>query len=259
MSRGEGAAIAAQPRGAAVTARRGEKKSQTLARQILRDVLARRLRPGTTLPPEALMLEEYQVGRTTLREALRILEVQGLLTIRPGPGGGPVLAEAGSRGYARTSSLFFQAGGMRLIEVMEARRVMEPVMARIAAERRDPGGLRRLQLAVEQVESCVDAPAARWREATRQFREAMDETAGQAVPALFCRALDEVVSDRITGFALPVNRRPEAAARLAAVARAIARGNAAAAERLMCEHMDDVNRHAAEGRRGGVRSVVAWG
>ena len=49
---------------------------------------------------KAAMLDRYGVGRPTLREALRILEVHGLLVIRAGPGGGPVVTAASSRDYA---------------------------------------------------------------------------------------------------------------------------------------------------------------
>jgi DNA-binding FadR family transcriptional regulator len=239
--------------------RRSQKKSEVLARRILHDVVSRRLRPGSMLPAEAAMLDAYEVGRTTLREALRILEVQGVLTIRPGPGGGPVVAEADSRSYARTSALFFQAGGVRLLEVMEARVQMEPVMARLAAENRDNDAAERVRRAVEVVEASAGAPTAQFREACRVFHEAVAEAAGQPVLSLFCRALDEVVSERLVRFALPVHKRADAAARQAAIGRAIIRGNGAAAERLMREHMVDYNRCAAEGRGGGVRSVVSWG
>jgi len=243
----------------ATASRRGEKKSEVLARQILRDVVGRRLRPGTTLAPEAAMLEEYEVGRTTLREALRILEVQGILTIRPGPGGGPVLAEAGSRSYARTSSLFFQAGGVRLHEVMEARAQMEPVMARLAAENRDRRAVERLERAVAQLEASAAAPAAQFKEAGREFLEAIADAAGQPVLSLFCRALDDVVSERMARFSLPVHKRGQVVARQAAIGRAIIRGNPSAAERLMRDHIRDHNRTAAEGRGGGLKSVVSWG
>src|SRR2546427_13274672 len=67
---------------------RTEKKAEALARQILDDVIDNGLGPGTMLPPEAAMLDRYLVGRTTLREALRILEVHGLLVIHSGQGRG---------------------------------------------------------------------------------------------------------------------------------------------------------------------------
>jgi len=239
--------------------RRSEKKSEALARQILRDVVSRRLQPGTMLASEAAMLEDYEVGRTTLREALRILEVQGILGIRPGPGGGPIVAEAGSRGYARTSSLFFQATGVRLLDVMDARLVLEPVIARLAAERRNGAPDAALQAAVEQLVDGERLSAARFAAATRAFHDAVTKLAGQPVLALFGRALDDVVTERTTRFAYPAHKRGEAAARLVSIGRAVLRGNASAAERLMRDHMRDYNRCTAEGRGGGVKSVVAWG
>lgn len=257
MQRGAGDATSTRARGGEA-ARRGEKKSEALARRILHDILSRRLRPGSMLPPEASMLDEYDVGRTTLREALRILEVQGVLTIRPGPGGGPMVADAGSRGYARTSSLFFQAGGVRIIDVLEARRLLEPVMARLAAENRDAAGIARMEEAVAMLDGAGSGASA-FKVASRSFLDAVADLAGQPVLSLFCRALDEVVSDRMARLAFPAGRRAGAAAQLAAVGRAIIRGNPQAAERLMREHMADHNRCATESRNGGVRSVVAWG
>ncbi len=256
MSRG--ASVATSPHSHAGTQRRTEKKSEGLARRILADVLRRRLPAGTVLPSEAEMLRQYDVGRTTLREALRILEVQGLLTIRPGPGGGPVVAAAGSRGYARASSLYFQAGGVRLLDVLEARLHLEPVMARLAAENRDRAGIARMEEVVALLEGGAEASAAEFKEATRRFFDVLADLAGQPVLSLFCRALDEVVGDRLTRVPFPANRRGHAAAQLAALGRAVNRGNGAAAERLMREHMAEHNR-CANGGRNGVHSVVAWG
>ena len=80
--------------------------------EIVRDVVTRKLQPGTLLSSEAQMLEDYGVGRGSLREALRILEVHGLITMKPGRNGGPMVIEVGSRDYGRMSSLFFHLGGV---------------------------------------------------------------------------------------------------------------------------------------------------
>ena len=93
----------------AVGHRRTEKLSEVLAREIVRDL--RDLEPSTMLPPEAVMLDKYRVGRASLREALRLLEVQGLIVIRPGPGGGPMVAQADSVHYGRMSSLYYHMVG----------------------------------------------------------------------------------------------------------------------------------------------------
>ena len=91
------------------------------------------------------MMAEYGVGRGTLREALRILEVNGLIASRPGPGGGPVVMEASTHDFGRMASLFFNARGVTLRDLMEARLIMEPIAARLAAERHDPDSTVRLR------------------------------------------------------------------------------------------------------------------
>ena len=83
-------------------ARRADKVSEVVARAIVHDIVSRGLEPGATLPSEAVMLARFQVGRASLREALRILEVHGLITIKPGPGGGPFSTASGTA--ARTRS-----------------------------------------------------------------------------------------------------------------------------------------------------------
>src|SRR5581483_7525231 len=71
--------------------RRNAKTSEVVALDIVRDIVARNLKPGDKLPLESELLRQYRVSRSSLREALRLLEVQGLITIRPGPGGGTVV------------------------------------------------------------------------------------------------------------------------------------------------------------------------
>src|SRR5215471_8390567 len=63
---------------------RNVKRSELLAQEIVEEILARDLEPGELLPPEAKMLSHYGVGRASLREALRLLEAQGLVTFKPG-------------------------------------------------------------------------------------------------------------------------------------------------------------------------------
>ena len=71
----------------AETPRRTAKTAETVAAAIVRDIVSRKLRPGDTLPLESEMLAHYRVSRASLREALRILEVQELIRLKPGPGG----------------------------------------------------------------------------------------------------------------------------------------------------------------------------
>ena len=78
-------------RGSAMTGSRPPKAALLVAQRVIRDVMREGMRPGDLLPPERVMLETYETGRGTLREALRLLEFQGVIALKPGPGGGPIL------------------------------------------------------------------------------------------------------------------------------------------------------------------------
>src|SRR5262249_32700102 len=79
---------------------RPKKTAMFLAQRIVAEIADRDLAAGSPLPAERDMLEDYGVARGTLREALRFLEIQGVITIKTGPGGGPLVGEPGSRHVA---------------------------------------------------------------------------------------------------------------------------------------------------------------
>ena len=85
---------------------RAEKVPEMVARRILREIVDRGLTEGDRLPSEAVMLARFGVGRASLREALRILETHGLIRIKPGPQGGPVVTEPTAADYGQTTTLY---------------------------------------------------------------------------------------------------------------------------------------------------------
>ena len=84
------------------------------------------------------MLERFQVGRASIREGLRLLEAYGVITIKPGHKGGPIVRDPDAIDLARTLSLFFRMVNASYRDLNEARLIIEPVMARQAAEKQDP-------------------------------------------------------------------------------------------------------------------------
>ena len=87
------------------------KTSESVARDIVHDIVSGGLRTGDRLEPEALMLEQYGVSRESLREGLRLLEAQGLISIRRGPGGGPIVGRVDPANFGRMSTLFYHLVG----------------------------------------------------------------------------------------------------------------------------------------------------
>lgn len=122
--------------------------------QIRTAIMQGKLKPGQALPQEKDLVVQFGVSKHTLREALRALEGLGLITIRRGAGGGPVVSEidwASARDYF-ASFLHFQ--GFTLADISEVRKLVEPYIARRAAEVITPESLAELQ---KVHEDCVDA------------------------------------------------------------------------------------------------------
>jgi DNA-binding FadR family transcriptional regulator len=96
---------AAIPIATSDTALRALKTSESVARDIVHDIVTRGLQTGDRLPPEASMVELYRVSRESLREGLRLLELQGMITIRTSAGGGPVVGRIEPANLGRMSAL----------------------------------------------------------------------------------------------------------------------------------------------------------
>ncbi len=119
----------------AVKSARGEKISTVVARMIAADIAHRRLAPGSPLPTEQQMATQFGVGRPSVREGLRLLEAQGLVTIRPGQGGGPVVGVGSGPELGRTLSLFLQMRQVTFRDATEAAAVLGGLFAGMAAAR----------------------------------------------------------------------------------------------------------------------------
>lgn len=237
---------------------RAAKRSERLARQIVQDIVARGLPVGAKLPAEAVMIEQLGVARATLREALRLLEVQGLIEIRPGPGGGPVVAGARSLAFGRTATLFFQMRGATFRELNEARQVLEPLMARLAAERQDGAGLRRLAGSVDAGRAAIIEDDLDWAQSSSDFHGVLTSMSGNRVLDLFVESLKEVWFDRVSGSVYEPEERERVRSEHETIADAITRGDGARAEALMTVHMQELTESTAARFPGILDEVIDW-
>jgi len=118
------------------------KSSEAVARDIVDAIVVRQLKQGDGLPPESVMLSEYQISRETLREGLRLLEVQGLISLRRGPGGGPIVGSVDPANLGRTGSLYYHLVGATYADLFEAWVHGEKTLAEMAASNPDRGAVR---------------------------------------------------------------------------------------------------------------------
>jgi DNA-binding FadR family transcriptional regulator len=236
---------------------RAEKVPEMLARRILRDIVHRQLQPGDMLPAEAVMLQQFGVGRASLREALRILEIHGVIRIKPGPRGGPMVAPIEASDYARSMTIYLFRSGATYRDLVEARSVMEPVMAALAAERATPEERQALQEMARHARELIDAPPDVWGEASEGFHELLATASGNRVLNLFTGALMEIHAHRIAG-TLPSEQRQLTCKAHDQIADAIAKGNAKRAEQLTRRHVDEFVNTLKERLPTQLDEVIDW-
>jgi GntR family transcriptional regulator, transcriptional repressor for pyruvate dehydrogenase complex len=218
-------------------ARRRAKISQIVAAEIVRFVVDERLQEGDRLPTEAEMLGEFGVGRGSLREALRLLEAYGLISIRQGQNGGPVLATLRPQDVSRTLSFYFHLTGATYAELTEARLIIEPVMARLAAERQHPEHMRQLRDITErEQQASLDDPE--YVACADEFHYVVSGMSGNRVLDLLGRGLRTMFQERVEfGSVLPADSRRRNRKVHRQISDAILAGQGARAERLMARHL----------------------
>jgi DNA-binding FadR family transcriptional regulator len=110
-------------------------KAAEIVSKVLRDQIVRgQIAEGTTLAPEWELMERFGVSRPSLREAIRILESEGLITIQRGARGGAIVHSPKPSVAARYVSLVMQANGTTLMDIFRVHMLVEPAAARLVAE-----------------------------------------------------------------------------------------------------------------------------
>jgi GntR family transcriptional repressor for pyruvate dehydrogenase complex len=109
--------------------------------------------PGDQIPPERELAERFRVSRTSVREALRALEMQGIIESRQG--GGTFVRSADIDALVPPLAAAILRGQRELTEVLEVRELIEPGIARLAAARATPEHLAELEQVLERQRDCI--------------------------------------------------------------------------------------------------------
>ena len=134
---------------AAFTPVKTVKAYERVVEQIERAISNRELRPGDRLPSERELMLTFEVSRSTIREALRVLESTGLVRSRPGDPRGPEVLQASPVMLAKTVSRLVRLDTIGLSELVEFRIMLEGAACSLAAQHRTPEQLHAMQDAVE--------------------------------------------------------------------------------------------------------------
>lgn len=162
------------------------------AEQIAEKVRAGELGHGDKLPAERELAVQMQISRPTLREAARVLVEAGLLEVRRGPGGGMFVASD-----VVPVELVRQRSSLRLDEVaqvLEARRLIEPGVARLAAQRASEEHLGAIERSIDTMKAILERGYApedeeRFLQLDMQFHIALARAAGNPTVEQLMRTL----------------------------------------------------------------------
>jgi GntR family transcriptional repressor for pyruvate dehydrogenase complex len=172
-------------------------KADLIAERLRARILGGELPDGSSLGRVADLVDEYGVSRSSLREALRMLEAEGLVSMRRGPGGGVQVHQPTGQGAARNIALLLQFRDVTLGDVQEARTLFEPLAARMLASKRDRRAaaedLRRL--IAEQREALDDIAA--FGKANAAFHQHLYLLVGNKTVAIMAEVLYEIVERAI--------------------------------------------------------------
>lgn len=132
------------------------RRAMIVATEIRSRIAEGKLREGDRLPPLADLAGEFGISRPTLREALRILEMEFLLELRTGDRGGATIRTPSSRVAAQLAGIVLEARGATLSDFYRAMRLIEPPMMGLVAERVTPRQLRSLEAVDADLADAID-------------------------------------------------------------------------------------------------------
>lgn len=215
---------------------------QMLVDSITETILREGLEPGTRLPSERDMCEQFGVGRGTLREALRVLEAEGLVTVGPRSEGGRTVSSPNPRRLIRLLVVLLIAWDTTLLDVHRARLAIQPLLARTAAERSDPESIAKLRHSLEALGGLVDDEAAFIAENQRLHR-LLGEATGNPVLVVISAALMSIFDGNAMGAHYSAATRRYAVETHTTIVDAIAAGDAEKAATTALLHIEDSISH----------------
>ncbi len=237
--------------------RRGRKMAIKVAQGIVREIAENNMAPGAKLPPEHEMVERYGVARATLREALRFLELQGVLTIKPGPGGGPVVGEPHTRNLASTLALMLQFMDAPFRSLLELRQDLSPGMAARAANNASPEDLRLMRECIARLENSVgDLPVYIYE--SRKFHDLIAWASGNPAIGLLVTSVHLVTNSSGIGLNYSEREQQYQINTYRRLYDAIDSHDAAAAQRIMDEFLGRSDAYLAKRHPEVLERRIVW-
>lgn len=224
--------------------------AEVVAERLRSRIISGELRDGDRLPKEEDLRDEFPVAKPSIREAMRILETEGLLTVVRGNQGGAIVHTPSATNAAYTLGLVLSTQGVMGDDVADALRQLEPLCGELCALRPDRHEtvvpiLQALQDEAREAAAHLDRPEMRARltEVTRQFHEQIVAGCGNRTLILVVGALESLWTSHVRALASSESRYKHESQLLGLdehqeILDLIAQGNQAELRQRMAAHLE---------------------
>lgn len=217
------------------------------------------LKPGDKLPAERDLAQQLGVGRNALREALRSLEIAGILELRKGVKGGAFIRTGDTGRMDAVVRDMFSLGSISLPELTEARIHVQDLVVRLACERATEKDFAALEAVIDRTEAMTDEGRYLDRvECSRDFYRLLGAATRNAVLDMMVQSITEILMQFVYArVAAGGKAQPRLVQKRRAFVAALRARDADEAARLMRTHLESVHRMllASLGEAGAVRLV----
>jgi GntR family transcriptional repressor for pyruvate dehydrogenase complex len=207
------------------------KASDVLANLLKVKILSEGLQPGERLPPEAELIEQYRFSRGTVREALRMLEIDGIVTVRRGPRGGIEVSSPDVSRVTRSLAVLFAFDGTPVRDLLEFRLVIEPGAASMAARHATKEQCERLLASTMEAADSVPHSV--------DFHRLLGDSTNNGFMSTMMTSMNQVLEWQTTSQELTATEQHETTSAHRSIAEAVSKGDEAKAARAMRTHLTE--------------------
>jgi DNA-binding FadR family transcriptional regulator len=223
------------------------KAAVLVAAQLRRHIVTGRLKPGDKLHPENVLQTEFAISRPTMREALRLLESESLITIKRGKHGGARVMAIDLGAIASQVGVFLQMEGTTLEDVWLARTMIESPAAGLLAAARNEVALRELEANIAEAREAAKGDLIRYADLAAAFSMLITRHCGNRTIHLLASLIYDIirrqhvnVTERTLTNAKVDRLRQDSLRDRAKVVELMRSGSAAAAERFWRAHLENM-------------------
>ena len=183
----------AQPRPMTSAPAKRPKAAENVAAELRRQIVTGRLKPGDKLHPENVLQAEFAISRPTMREALRILESESLISISRGKHGGARVIAIDLGAAANQVGVYLQIAGTTLTDVWLARTILEPPAAGMLAALGNPQTFAALEANIAAAREAAQHDLIRYADLSAEFSMLITQHCGNQTIHLLSSLIYDII------------------------------------------------------------------